>query len=302
MKFFLIDFEKNHFIVEDIDNKNILFQCDKIKNYTEKEIKKDTFLEKFPMKFEEYKKAFDKVINEIKNGNTYLLNLTFPTPIKTNLSLEEIFHKADAKFKLKYRDNFVCFSPERFIKIENNKIYTYPMKGTIDANIENAQELILNNQKELAEHTMVVDLLRNDLGIVANNIKVNKFRYIDKISAGEKNLLQVSSEIVGDMPKNWTTYWRQILLKLLPAGSISGTPKKKTLEIIKNTENYDRGFYTGIFGVIDEKNGFLDSGVIIRYVENQDGEFVYKSGGGITLDSDVKSEYNELIDKVYIGE
>jgi para-aminobenzoate synthetase component 1 len=149
----------------------------KIKNYTSKEIRKDTILEKFPITFNKYKTAFDKVIEEIKNGNTYLLNLTFPTPIKTNLSLEEIFYKTNAKFKLKYKNKFVCFSPERFIKIENNKIYTYPMKGTIDANTPNAKERILNNQKELAEHTMVVDLLRNDLGMVANNIKVNKFKF-----------------------------------------------------------------------------------------------------------------------------
>jgi para-aminobenzoate synthetase component 1 len=300
MKFFLIDFEKNNFIIENIDNKDILFKCDKIKNYTLKELKKEVSLEKFPIPFEKYKIAFDKVIEEIKNGNTYLLNLTFPTPIKTNLNLDEIFHKTSAKFKLKYKNKFVCFSPERFVKIENNKIYTYPMKGTIDANIPNAKEKILNNQKELAEHTMVVDLLRNDLGIIGQNIKVTKFRYIDKIYAGEKKLLQVSSEIVANMPKNWTKNWQEILLKLLPAGSISGTPKKKTIEIIKSVENYDRGFYTGIFGIIDEEKGFLDSGVIIRYIENQNGEFIYKSGGGITLDSDVVSEYQELINKVYI--
>jgi len=300
LKIFLIDFEKNHFIIEDITSKDFLFSFDGIKNYTSKYITKETYLKKYPLPFNQYKKAFDKVIEEIKKGNTYLLNLTFPTKIETNLNLEEIFYLTDAKFKLKYKNQFVCFSPERFIKIENNKIYTYPMKGTIDASIDNAKELILNNQKELAEHTMVVDLLRNDLGMVAKNIKVTKFRYIDKIKAGNKELLQVSSEIVGEMPKNWVNYYREILCKLLPAGSISGTPKKKTLEIIKNVENYNRGFYTGIFGIIDEERGFLDSAVIIRYIENQNGNFVYKSGGGITLDSDCKSEYNELIDKVYL--
>ena len=300
MKLFLIDFEKNHFIIEDINSKDFLFSFDNISNTSKKEINKPTLLRKHPIPFNSYKKAFDNVIDEIKSGNTYLLNLTFPTKIETNLSLEEMFYKSDAKFKLKYKDKFVCFSPERFIKIENNKIYTYPMKGTIDANIPNAKELILNNHKELAEHTMVVDLLRNDLGMVAKNIKVTKFRYIDKIKAGDKELLQVSSEIVGDMPKNWINYYREILCKLLPAGSISGTPKKKTLEIIKNVENYDRGFYTGVFGIIDEKRGFLDSAVIIRYVENTKDGLFYKSGGGITLDSDCESEYQELIDKVYL--
>jgi para-aminobenzoate synthetase component 1 len=136
--------------------------------------------------------------------------------------------------------------------------------------------------------------------MVAKNIKVTKFRYVEKIKAGEKELLQVSSEIVGEIDKNWISNWKQIILKLLPAGSISGTPKKKTLEIIKNNENYKRGFYTGIFGIIDEKKGILDSAVIIRYIENQNGKMVYKSGGGITIDSNVESEYRELTNKIYI--
>ena len=298
MKFFLIDFDKKDFIIEDIKG-DFLIDFDGIKNYTPKNINKKLFFVKSPISFERYKEAFDNVIEEIKKGNTYLLNLTFPTQIKTNFTLEEIFYKASAKFKLQYKD-FVCFSPERFVKIEDNRIYTYPMKGTIDANIKNAKELILNNQKELAEHTMVVDLLRNDLGMVANNIKVTKFRYIDKIQAGNKELLQVSSEIVGEMPKDWINNWKEVLLQMLPAGSITGTPKKKTIEIIKENEKYERGFYTGIFGIVDEKRGFLDSAVVIRYIEKQNDTFFYKSGGGITLDSMCESEYQELIDKVYI--
>jgi len=300
LKFFLIDFDKNEIIIEDINSSNFLISFENIKNYTPKMITKKTTFTKIPISYEKYKKAFDNVIEEIKNGNTYLLNLTFPTQIQTNLNLEEIFYKADSKFKLKYKDKFVCFSPERFVKIENNKIYTYPMKGTIDANIKDAKNKILNNQKELAEHTMVVDLLRNDLGMVAKNIRVNKFRYIDKIKAGDKELFQVSSEIVGDMPKNWIENWQEIIMQLLPEGSITGTPKKKTIEIIKNSEKYERGFYTGIFGIIDEKNNFLDSAVIIRYIEKQQDKLVYKSGGGITLDSNCKSEYQEMIDKVYL--
>jgi para-aminobenzoate synthetase component 1 len=296
MKIFVVDFDGNFFI-EEFDNQDILVDFDGLKNYSHKNIEKTTILSKTPIPFDRYKKAFDNVIEEIKNGNTYLLNLTFPTKIDTNLSLQDIFYKAKAKFKIKFKNEFVSFSPERFVKIENNKIYTYPMKGTIQADIKNAKSKILDNQKELAEHTMVVDLLRNDLGMVANNIKVNKFRYIDKIKAGDKELLQVSSEIVGVMPENWVDDWQNILKKILPAGSITGTPKQKTIQIIKSNEKYNRGFYTGIFGVIDEKKGFLDSAVIIRYIEKGG---IYKSGGGITIDSDVNSEYNEMINKVYI--
>jgi len=172
----------------------------------------------------------------------------------------------------------------------------------------------------MAEHTMVVDLLRNDLGIIGKNVKVNKFRFVDKIKAGEKKLLQVSSEIEATLPKTWGENWLEMILQMLPAGSITGTPKKKTVEIIKKVENYNRGFYTGIFGITDEKT-FLDSAVIIRYIENGKWKmknekfnsklnipsshspihsFTYKSGGGITIDSNAKEEYEEMIKKVYI--
>lgn len=253
-------------------------------------------------RFEEYQQKFDQVIKNIKDGNTYLLNLSAPSKIKfkTNLPdlLEQIYKTSDAKFKLKYKDQFVCFSPERFVKIENNSIFTYPMKGTIDANVNNAQAKILANEKEMAEHTMVVDLLRNDLGIVSSKINVEKFRYVDKIKAGDKKLLQVSSKISGKLQNNWNESIGNILTSMLPAGSITGTPKKKTVELIDEIENYNRGFYTGIFGVYDGKK--LDSAVLIRFIEKKKNEYFYKSGGGITLDSNVNSEYQELLDKVYI--
>ncbi|NPA54970.1 MAG: aminodeoxychorismate synthase component I [Epsilonproteobacteria bacterium] len=298
VKFFLIDFKKSQFIIKDIDD-TFLIDFDGIRNYTPKSFYKHTIFQKFPIPFEVYNEAFDKVIEQIKRGNTYLLNLTFATPIYTNLTLLEMFYRVNAKFKLQY-DNFVCFSPERFVKISNNHIYTYPMKGTIDASIPNARDIIMHNQKEFAEHTMVVDLLRNDLAMVANHIKVTKFRYIDKIYAGDKELLQVSSEIVGKMPHDWIDYWQDLIWKLLPAGSVTGTPKISTVDIIENVENYERGFYTGIFGIVDEENRYLDSAVLIRFIQQENGRLYYKSGGGITLDSNVYDEYNELNQKVYI--
>ena len=307
LKFFLIDFEGNIFI-EKVDKlKNIYFSFPTHTNiYLNQSLNKPIYLKKYPIPFERYKKAFNEVIEEIKKGNTYLLNLTFPTKIETNLNLYEIYNIAKAPFKLLFKNQFVCFSPERFVKIKNNKIYTYPMKGTIDANVPNAKEKILNNIKEMAEHTMVVDLLRNDLGIIGREVKVNKFRFVDKIKAGNKELLQVSSEIEATLPIDWNKNWLELISKLLPAGSISGTPKKKTIEIIKRVEGYKRDYYTGIFGITDEKT-FLDSAVIIRYIENSSLEnkdnlyqFIYKSGGGITIDSEDEKEYKELIDKVYI--
>lgn len=255
-------------------------------------------LQKSPIDFQSYTKKFDKVIEKIKSGDTYLLNLTAPTKVNTPLSLKEIYTHANAKYKLRYKDEFVCFSPEQFIKIQNNTIHTYPMKGTIDASIENAKEKILQDKKEMAEHVMVVDLLRNDLSIKAKNVKVEKFRFITEIEAGTKKLLQVSSHISGSFDDTWHENLGNILESLLPAGSISGTPKKSTLDIIENVEDYDRGYFSGVFGIYDGKS--FDSAIMIRFIEKTEDGYIYKSGGGITLDSDMFLEYNELIDKVYL--
>ena len=273
------------------------FDSNEIKN-----TKQETILEKFPIEFKEYKNKFDLLQEEIKSGNTYLCNLTAKTKIKTSVTLDKIYDLVQSKFKLRFQnenDNFVCFSPERFIEIKENKIFTYPMKGTIDASIPNAKEIILKNKKEMAEHTMVVDLLRNDLGIIANNVRVDKFRYVDIINAGDKKLLQVSSQISANLQNDWNEKIGYILTSLLPAGSITGTPKKKTVEILENLEDYNRDFYTGIFGVFDGKK--LDSSVMIRFIdEDENGNRFYKSGGGITCDSDVLNEYQELLDKIYL--
>lgn len=172
------------------------------------------------------------------------------------------------------------------------------MKGTIDATIDNAKEIIMNDSKELAEHNTIVDLIRNDLSLVAKNVTVEKFRYLEQIKTNRSDLLQVSSKITGDLPSNYAENIGNIIYTMLPAGSISGAPKKKTVEIIKNTEKYKRGFYTGIFCYFDGKN--LDSCVLIRYIENKNGQLIYKSGGGITFKSKVKQEYNEMLNKVYV--
>lgn len=255
-------------------------------------------IKNYPLSFKEYEKKFNKVFENIKAGNSYLLNLTCKTRVETSYTLDEIYEKANARFKIKFKDDFVSFSPERFIEIKKNKICTYPMKGTIDASIPNAKAKLLGDAKEMAEHTMVVDLLRNDLGIVAKDIKVNKFRYIDKINAGNKKLFQVSSKISGSLEDKWQDNIGNILEKLLPAGSITGCPKKKTVEILNDVENYGRDFYTGVFGVFDGEN--LDSSVLIRFIQKEENKLFYKSGGGITSDSNVHLEYQELLDKIYL--
>jgi len=297
---FILSYDQNKIFAQALDSldDDIFYKLEEWRNYpVQKREKKLTFSKK-PVDFPLYKKALEVVLEQIRSGNTYLLNLTFKTPIETNYTLKEIFTYARAKFKLYYKDEFICFSPERFVEMEGERIATYPMKGTIDANIPLAKEKILADKKEMAEHVMIVDLMRNDLGIIGTEVKVEKFRYVEKIKAGKKELLQVSSKITAKLPIHWEDTLGSLLAQLLPAGSITGTPKKSTVNIIENVENFDRGFYTGVFGVYDGTS--LRSGVMIRFIEQENKKLFYKSGGGITIDSDAKSEYNELIDKIYL--
>ncbi len=268
-------------------------------NYHQPQIeRKDPAVKKIPTSFSNFKKAFDQVVHEIKIGNSFLTNLTFRTPIEINLTLEELFRSSSAKYKVYEPDQFVVFSPETFVKTKNDWIYSYPMKGTIDASIEGAREVILRDPKEIAEHVTIVDLIRNDLSRVSSKVSVSRFRYVEEIETREKNLLQVSSEVKGKLSENWEEHLGEILCSLLPAGSISGAPKPETLNIIKAVENYDRGFYTGVCGYFDGEN--LDTGVMIRFIEKEKDQFYYCSGGGITSFSDPRKEYQEMVDKIYL--
>lgn len=234
----------------------------------------------------------------IKLGNSYLLNLTFPTEISTDLSLSEIYDISFAKYKLLYHDQFVVFSPETFVRIASGRISSNPMKGTIDASIPDAENIILNDEKEMAEHDTIVDLIRNDLSIVSENVQVTRYRYTDRIDTADRALLQVSSEISGNLPSDHLSHLGDIIFSMLPAGSVTGAPKKETVRIISASENYERGWYTGVFGVFDGKE--LDSCVMIRFIEKIGGKLFFKSGGGITWLSDPVKEYEELIAKANV--
>lgn len=301
--FFLIDFEKIkcqvHTLEELPENINFDFNQrhatklnEKIKNT------KKIIFDKYPISYERYNIMFDQAIKELLYGNTFLVNLTCKTPISCNLSLSEIYHRSSAKYKLLIKDHCVAFSPESFIQIINNRITSYPMKGTIDASIKYAEYKLINNEKEKQEHNTIVDLIRNDISIYATNVQVPKFRYIDRIATKDRDLLQASSKIEGNLTPDFHQNLGDIIFSMLPAGSISGAPKDKTVKVIKNIENTPRGYYTGIMGIYDGTD--LDSGVLIRYIEQDLGKLYYRSGGGITHQSQAEQEYKEMIDKIYL--
>lgn len=251
-----------------------------------------------PESFLEYQMRFNTIMHSFKISDAFVANLTLKTPIEIDASLEEIFMASTAPYSLYVPDRFVCFSPERFIKIANGTISTNPMKGTINAAIPNAKELILSNEKEIEEHDGIIGLVKDDLSKVADNVSVKRYRYIDEISTGQRKVLQVSSEITGLIKTDYSSSLGSIIFDLLPAGSISGAPKQSALEAIRKAEKQPRGFYTGIFGYFDGTD--FDSAVMIRFIEKEGDKTYFRSGGGLTIQSDVESEYNEVIEKIYL--
>ena len=300
--FFMIDFLVQNIIIieeKDLEKADIFIKFPDFK--FEKPIQnseKNIFWENFPQSSEDYQKGFEIVQKNLKGGNSYLANYTCQTEIKTNLSLKEIYKISDAKYKVYFDDQFVFFSPETFVEIKENKIFTYPMKGTIDASVENAVNILKKDKKELAEHYTVVDLLRNDLSMVADNVQLEEFQRIDFIKTRQRDLYAMSSKITGELKPEFQGNIGDILQKLLPAGSILGAPKMKTLEIVLEAENYQRGFYTGVCGWFDGEN--LDSCVMIRFIEKENEKFHFKSGGGITHMSQLEDEYQEMKNKIYV--
>lgn len=298
---FAINFDIDELILvspSEAEKAGVYYDFNGITNFCYTEFNHKKEFNAFPADYKEYKLGYDICRDALQRGDSYLVNYTAKTRLETDYKQTELFDISRAKFKFWVKDRFMVFSPERFVKISDGRIETRPMKGTIDAQIENAEEKLLSDPKELFEHNTIVDLLRNDLNIVANDVVVEKFRYIDRIKTQSSELLQASSMIAGHVKTEFVENLGELILKLLPAGSVTGAPKEKTVEIIRRAENFRRGFYTGIFGY--HHGNVTDIAVAIRFVEFEGGKTFYKSGGGITVNSSPEEEYKEMIQKIYV--
>lgn len=248
---------------------------------------------------EEYSRAFQLVRHHLLRGDSFLTNLTMRMPLQTSLSLRALYPLVHARYKMRYADSFLCFSPESFVQIERSgRISTYPMKGTIDATLPDAETLLLRDAKEQAEHATVVDLLRNDLSRIAHDVQVARYRYVERVQTQHGEILQTSSEIVGQLPQDWQAHLGTLLFQMLPAGSITGAPKPMTCQIIRQAEGCERGYYTGVMGYFD--GACVDSAVMIRFIEKAEDGLFYRAGGGITARSEEAAEYHEVIQKSYV--
>ncbi|MEM6396932.1 MAG: aminodeoxychorismate synthase component I [Bacteroidota bacterium] len=302
--FFLIDFKASEAKIwktEELDARHVQFNFHGRGNDLSLPPPSDTELiakAYFP-KPEHYRIAFNIVEAGLKRGDSFLTNLTFPVPVELATDLYKVYAASRAPYRIWWKDNLACFSPETFVRIdEHGRISSNPMKGTA-LDQPGAAEKLISNHKEVAEHATIVDLIRNDLSRVATQVSVARYRYLDRLESPEGALLQTSSEIVGQLDDDWRSRLGTLLAGLLPAGSISGAPKPATLDIIRRAENRSRWYYCGIGGYFDGHK--LDSCVLIRLIQQLSPmAHLFWAGGGITARSNWEDEYAELCAKVRV--
>lgn len=261
-----------------------------------------------PCSLSRYAASFAAVRSHLLRGDSYLLNLCMATPVETNLTLSHLFRFARAPYRMLlgpdertpgvHGRGCACFSPEPFVTVRGRVISTFPMKGTVDGSSPEARRWLETDEKEKRESATIVDLMRNDLSMVAEDVQVKRYRYISPVETRGGTMLQCSSEIAGILPEDWRSRVGDIIMRLLPAGSVTGAPKEATCRAIAEAEEMERGFYTGVFGFFNGSE--LDSAVAIRFMEEDGKELVYKSGGGITVMSRMEDEYREAVAKVYV--
>tara|TARA_Y100001935_G_scaffold252513_1_gene256603 strand:+ start:1620 stop:2783 length:1164 start_codon:yes stop_codon:yes gene_type:complete len=256
-----------------------------------------------------YNQIIAKIKNYLKSGEVYQINYTQP------ISLELIGKEFDLYISLLKTANpsysaylnlnsktYLSMSPENFFTKINNKISSYPVKGTrmrsnIDSEDIDLKIELMNSEKDKAEHLMIVDLIRNDLGKICQygSIKVNDLFHVKSFNT----VHHMVSDINGTLKDNISE--TNIFEALFPGGSITGAPKQRAIEIIDQIENYSRGIYTGAMGIISN-NGDMIFNIAIRTLtlENQKAE--YPVGGGVVWDSTAKGEREEAIQKSKILE
>ena len=188
-------------------------------------------------------------------------------------------------------------SPETLVKLENGVLHTFPLAGTRPRGKteEEDKELeagLLKDEKELAEHNMLVDLGRNDLGKISKfgSVQVEKLHSIERYS----HVMHIGSTVRGEIKEEFDAL--DAIEAVLPAGTLSGAPKIRACQLIAELENNKRGIYGGAIGYIDF-TGNMDTCIAIRIAYKKNGKVFVRSGAGIVADSDPEKEYNECINK-----
>ena len=257
--------------------------------------------------YKDYKKNIATIKCFLEKGDVYQINYTYPKLFNSNINPFELYQNLRNTAQPQYGwfldlklVNILSFSPERFFQVTNGRIVTSPIKGTRERSLnpmadkELAEELF-QSKKDRAEHLMIVDLLRNDLGKICEFGSIN-VKDLYNVKSFE-TVHHMVTEINGYLKTNICEL--DIISSMFPGGSITGAPKERAMQIIDSLENYSRGIYTGTIGYITTK-GDMDFNSAIRTMTIKDNIAIYPVGGGIVWDSKAEEEWNETNTKTKI--
>ena len=276
--------------------------CERLKEESKKLSKKKFKKISYLVEDSEYQKKIESALEYIRSGETYQINLSRPILAEFDSRVdpfrvyEFILEKnPDCQYSAylpilgdsrDYTRSIVSASPECFLRKEGSKVSTFPIKGTraritssIKKDLQAQRELKLD-RKEAAEHLMVVDIERNDLGRLAipGTVKVENFKYLQTLTYAHHLVSEISAQVAPEKDIF------DILQETFPSGSITGAPKLRTIELINKLENFSRQAYTGVLGYIDSKGDALFS-ILIRTLLLEQKKVLLNVGGGIVYDS-----------------
>lgn len=287
-------------------NINDILQRKSIKNF---KFSSPTLTLRNMITFEEYRSKILRIKRYIEDGEVYQVNLSHPLEFSFSGDPEQLYLKLREiaqPFWGAYLDigniKVLSLSPERFFKVKGNTIESFPIKGTMQSYEDRKRDLITRarlraSEKDRAEHIMIVDLLRNDLGRICQpgSIGVDPLFQIKTF----RTVHHMVSRIYGRLRKGVEI--DEIIRAIFPGGSVTGAPKIRAMEIIEEIEGYRRGIYTGSIGYIMPDRS-MDFNIAIRTLIIQGSSARYSTGGGIVYDSDPTEEYRETLVKSKILE
>ena len=253
---------------------------------------------------EQYKNAFSAIQSFLHAGDCYQVNLAqryaahaSGDALAAYLQLRKLSPAPYSAFLDWPQVQILCASPEQFLKVQQGRVETKPIKGTRPRSTDEVEdkrlaEELLHHSKDRAENLMIVDLLRNDLGknCQAGSIRVSKLFEVESFA----NVHHLVSTVEG-MLRNGVDAL-EVLRECFPGGSVTGAPKQRAMEIIEQLEPHKRGIYCGAIGYIGY-DGNMDTNIVIRTLVNSGGEMRFWTGGGIVADSQCDAEYQETLDK-----
>jgi anthranilate synthase component 1 len=256
-------------------------------------------LRRFPDR-DEHLRRIERAKEHIREGDVFQVVLSQRAERPTSASALELYralrrvNPSPYLFLLELDDiALVGSSPETVVKCEGSRAELNPIAGTI-APGEGDAEALLSSEKDRAEHVMLVDLGRNDLSrvCVPGSVHVGRFMEPERYS----HVTHLVSEVVGELREGCTPF--ELLRACFPAGTVSGAPKVRAMQIISELERHRRGIYAGAVGYVFPQQRELDTCIAIRTLVLRDGVAYLQAGGGITSDSDPADEHQECLNKL----